>query len=350
MAKKKKLLKRIAAWFAVAFVLAAGVAPALLPCAGAFGIESEGVDGNYQMPTILSPKVPFDTFTNMSYGITMENPFSKMVGFNSDQSNGLNMPFDITFVPSGDGLYNGGTWTFGSYSQFDNNDGTYNMGLFFDVDSSSNSIWYSFSTSSSFIASMNELYEFFEGCSYVVNPFYQVTSTITIRGWCPKLVYEGGWQLDYFVATSDYFYKNTLSEPINTDAFGYLSLVDVSADFDFDKMLIIDEVIIEFKLYAPLSAAASDKFVGAGRQKFIMPYSSNGFIHTFDEFYKEYPGHRVIVSDNPGAENFDLTTSLKNSVGNFMSTEIIPGLSFGGMLAVAIGLSLVVVFLKFFGG
>lgn len=350
MVKKKKIIKRVAAWFAMAFVLAAGVAPALLPSAGALPIASEKYDSNYQKPVVFSPMIPFDTFTNMSYGISMENPFLQLVAPDSDRADGTYLGLDVVFTTTDTGLYDGGTWTFGPYHSLDNGDGTYDVGLRFDVDSSLNSIWYSFSTSSPFIASMNELFAFFEGCSYVVNPFYQVTSTITVRGYYPKLVYEGGWQLEPFVVTSDYFFKNTLSVPHNTDAIGYLAVANLPSDFDNDKLLIVEGVDVVFNLFAPLSASGSDKFVGAGEQAIIMPYSSDGFGHTFSEFYAEYPGHRVIVSNNPGAENFDLTSSLKNTVGSFMATEIIPGLSFGGMLSTAIGISLVFVFLKFFGG
>ena len=91
-------------------------------------------------------------------------------------------------------------------------------------------------------------------------------------------------------------------------------------------------------------------FVAASSQSLRFLVSSPDSAHTFVEFFDRYPGHRVIVSDSPGAADFNLTVFLKNSVGSFMETEIIPGISFGGLLAVAIGLSLTVVFLKFFGG
>jgi hypothetical protein len=77
-----------------------------------------------------------------------------------------------------------------------------------------------------------------------------------------------------------------------------------------------------------------------------MPVKAEGFTCNLRDFWHRYPCQTYVLDGEPGSLNFDLGAFLRQSVGSFFQTEIIPGLSFGILLSVTIGISLVCVFLK----
>lgn len=64
----------------------------------------------------------------------------------------------------------------------------------------------------------------------------------------------------------------------------------------------------------------------------------------------DFNSKNILQYDEISFEDIDLTSWLTNAVGGFLSFEIVPGISFAGILAVLVSSSLLIAFLKFFAG
>ena len=349
----KRIIKRIAAGLVAALVLLLALSPALVPKAEAT-IYHPNLNSS-ESPVVHSIMVPLDKFTNNTLNIGMDNPFYSVC-----VENGVNMPVRYEpYFDTADGMYYDSViseWTFGISSISPYGDGSYQCNYFVRMDASLNSVSFSLSNSEPFVTTLGELSYFFERCLYDVMPYYSYTSTFSVNGQYPVLVHEGGWELETFSGYDKYTYYNNTSDPVEIHAFDHFLLAGFPSDLDYDKLIIVDSITLTFNLfitlsdlYVPGTTTGELQSQPAYNQSFSMPVSLNGFGHSFVEFYEEYPGHRVLVSDSPGTSIFDLTEGLKTAVGGFMGTEITPGLSFGGILSAAVGISLVFVLLKFFG-
>lgn len=344
----KKMIKSIVAVLAAVFVLFLTLSPVLVSKAEAMvirpGIDS---DGNLSAADVYYLMAPLDRMHNGIYDISCENPMYSVA-----VKNGFNEVTNIEMPYIGDAGYLGtplGRWSFGVQSIESSDSGSYMVHFANQFDASSNSALYSLSNSSPFVANAVDLYNFLAKCKHVVQPMYEYKSKFVISGLYPCLVSERGWELVPFTCSQDFEYLNQTENVRTVSAFAELDFsllpIDLRSTVN-SKLCIITDFTVTFDLYAQLGPGV----LSATFQDLMMPVSAEGFGHTFEEFYAEYPGNRVIVSDTPGAGIFDLTEGLKTAVGGFMGTEIIPGLSFGTILAFAIGISLVYVFLKFFGG
>ena len=333
MVKKKKIFKRITALAGAVLLLLVAVAPVISPSADALGVDFD-VDNDevVSVPSIYRLQIPLDVFTHVYDNITMENPLYSLC-----VADGQTLWEDVSFPTSGNRLLKFGA----PYYDFNYSENVVLAGVYFDDGIERNGNEFSLSNSSSFVVSLQELFVFLARCRYDVPVFYRFSSSVSVTGLYPQLIHEGGWELAPFSFDFSYSYENSLSDTAHILAFGDVPDLDLPLDLSLDKLVIVEDISITFSMYAPLFATQSSKFEWANTQTFYMPYSADGFGHTFQEFYEKYPGRRVFVSDVPSSESFDLTVFLKNSVGSFMSTEIVPGLSFGGMLSVSIGISLV---------
>lgn len=343
----KKIIKRIAAGSAAVLVLFLALFPPLVLDADAMVVRPDiDSDGSLTPAEIYTLMAPLDRLYNGIYDISCENPMYTVAvknGFN--EVTNIEMPFidDAGYI--GDPA---GRWSFSVQSIESYTDKSYKVHFANQFDASNNRALYSLSNSSPFIADMIDMYSFLSGCRHIVQPGYQYKSKFVISGYYPRLISEGGWELKYFTISQDFEYLNQTDFLRDVFAFAELdfSLLPETLRTNINpKLCIITDFTVSFDLYAPLGP----DLVNATFQELIMPFSADGFGHTFEDFYSEYPGHRVIVSDSPGVGIFDLTEGLKTAVGGFMATEIIPGFSFGGILSVAVGISLVYAFLKFMG-
>ena len=358
MVKNKKILKRVAALGAVALLLLVGVAPALMPAANAMVVVPErDDDGKLLTPVLYQMAIPLDVLQSDVHGVVVDNPmFSIAVDNGYNQWTQIGMPnLEQNEDFFGDPL---GIWDFHLSSLQTYGNKYYRAGFTVQFDSPMNSNEFTLRNSSPFIATVSEMQSFLAGFEYFLRPGYEIQAVVNIEAMFPRLVSDRGWQLLPARSRQTFVSSNMTDTPeyVNLMAafdiyqFVYDALVEPSGD---SKLLYVTDFSVSFSCVNSLSDGIGDsgsvnQYASIQHMNFL--YSSPGSAHTFEEFFERYPGNRVIVSDNPGAVDFDLTVFLKNSVGSFMATEIIPGISFGGLLAVAIGLSLTVVFLKFFGG
>lgn len=354
MVKNKKILKRVAALGAVALLLLVGVAPALMPAANAmFIVPKTDKDNNYLTPKVAHLLLPLDTFTSEYHHISFENPmYSVCVG------QGYNERFYIALPElsmNEDYLGNtAGWWKFDVLSYNSTVYDDYRVRYGIQIDSSMNANAFSMSSSQPFVSTISDISYFLNFSDVRVDLGYTCTVNVSFDYLYPYLLTEGGYEL-----MSGAFSKECVRVNLDSGAetFSMFDVILRDASLptvlknDPDRMIIVQNFRITLDYYNSLSDGVGDSDPSlAWYQSFSLMAAEDSQFLTLDDFYAEYPGHRVIVSDDPGANNFDLTVFLKNSVGSFMATEIMPGLSFGGLLGVAIGLSLTVVFLKFFGG
>ncbi len=205
------------------------------------------------------------------------------------------------------------------------------------------------STSKPFIFSYNDYTDFYNVSHINVAAGYELKETFTMNVSYPVLIHAGGYELRNETVTLVRTFNNTSSNTVSVILMPFPNSAEVSFWDDVGtKQFIVNSCTLSIDL---ANYSADDtKYsynLGCGLS---LRYRDESQLPSFKQFYENYPGHRVIVSDDPDASTFDVLTFLKNGVGGFFNTEIMPGVSFGGLLSVAIGISLVFLFLKFFAG
>lgn len=76
--------------------------------------------------------------------------------------------------------------------------------------------------------------------------------------------------------------------------------------------------------------------------------SDEMYASSFDQWIDDQYGGTIVIP--PFNDNEDLFSWLGNAVDGFFSTEIVPGISFGGIFWVVLGIAVVFAFLKYFAG
>ncbi len=355
MVRKKKVFKRVAVCCASVLFLFLALLPVVVPPADALPALPGGSASDPVIPAVGHLLVPLDRFSNNTYNISLENPFYS-VALGSNYSEGFSSSIDVK-------LYNAvnfadPVWEFWNLGLESLSDGTYRAAYGVEMIASSNSVNFSMSNSSQFIISVTDLNKFLGGVLYNVPAFYQYKGTVSVSGSYPHFVTNGNiqgyWDLAPFSVVFEKTLRNTTSESNFTPALPLIPVEAFSNGLGNDDLIIIDEIVITFDLFCPLSDLVSDINPDggpyAGYQSFAMPVSSTGFSYSFADFWSKYPYETTFVSDEPGGSNFDLSAFLRKGIGGFFQTEIIPGLSFGLMLSVSISVSMVLIFLKKLGG
>lgn len=119
-----------------------------------------------------------------------------------------------------------------------------------------------------------------------------------------------------------------------------------------------DEIIVESIslqiVIDPRTDVTIDKCYSTSGVYFQVPFVLKANFNSFVDFFEKYPNvDKEVVHipvEVPVLTDGNFLASLQVAVSGFFTTEIMPGLSFGGLLSVAIGIGLVVAFLKHFGG
>lgn len=346
MVKKNKTFMRLSAAFFAVFVFCLFLVSSFAaPAQAMVVIPAVGVDGQYYEPVLWEMALPFDRITEnlVVPGMSAENPMYSVAvldGYNV-QTN-IEMP-SASSVADADLL---GRWHFGVTTLTDNPEySQYKIGNFqIQLDTSSNASNFTLSCSTPFVCSAEQFRAFSNMFWISVPAGYEYSCTAVVMLQYPRLVTEGGWELYGTRSSASVGFSNVNGN----DAYGYafpwwsdFKLDDIVGD----KLFIVDYLTVTYDFYSPLQTAESISML-----EFDVPFLDPTARLTFTDFYDEYPGHRVIVSDDPGASNFDLLVYLKEGIGGFMATEFAPGLSPGGILAACIGIALTLAFLKFFAG
>lgn len=347
MVKKKKIIKRVAALGAVALLLLVAIAPVISPAADALpalpGVDSSG---NSVPGSVAYLPIPLDRFSQDTWHVSLENPFySVAVGDSADSFEGYSSSIDVK-------LYNYGSdpvWEFWNLGLTYDDVGAYTARFGFNHICAGNSLRFSMSNSSQFIAWPERLNSFLAGCQFVLPQYYEYKSTVYISGKYPSLNGNGNWDLIPFSGTYE-ITANNVSVGSSMVGLPQIQFDALASDFNGKSMIIVDSITISFDLFVSLANVANGAVCCDGFFQLYMPVvmdTVNFVTCDFEDFWLLYPSDNL--NTTPGSSNFNLTAFLRDAVGGFFSTEIIPNLSFGVLLAVAISVSLVGILVKRLG-
>lgn len=344
MVKKKKIIKRVTALGAVALLLLVAIAPVISPAADALPAlpGNPGTD-NETWADVAYLLIPLDRFSVDIQKISLENPFySVALG---DSTDGYSSSVDYK-------VYNYGAepvWQFWKLGISDTGNGFYNAHFGLADLAITNAVSITFSNSSQFVVKIGDLNTFLNYSYFGVPQFYECSVTVNISGYYPYKAEDNSWHLQSFSESYTVSDKNVNSGTTHV-ILPQILPATISNQLGDESMLIVDEISITSDWFVSLEDLNLNGAVPPDFLRFWMPVSSDDFTCNIRDFWTQYPCGTYISDGVPGDSNFKLTVFLSNAVSGFFATEIIPGLSFGGMLSVAIGISLVSVFLKFFGG
>ncbi len=355
MEKRKKVFKRISALCVAALVFFVAVCPALSPVANAMVVvPDENADGSFAIPLMSSWEIPLDVLKSDIYGVAVDNPMLSVATYY-----GANKPFYIdTFIsePSsvlGDESGNWGFFVSGLTSiKEDRHLATY----FMQIDSTMNHNAFSFSASAPFVSTVSSIKDFLSSWSFVLNPGYTVKASVSFEYYFPQRDESGAYLLKY-----SRFRQSFDSLLISEDPTDICPLANFDVaqfpweviDPDNERMCYIVNFTVSFDFFNSLTDGLGDDgavSTYACYQQFSLPVSYRGTGYTFEDFYRAYPGVVVDFGESVDSTGTFISSFLKNSVGAFLSTQIIPGISFGGILSTLIGIGLVFLFIKLFGG
>ena len=164
----------------------------------------------------------------------------------------------------------------------------------------------------------------------------------------------------------------TSLETVNsTVSFSFLGAGYVDIPL-FNRSVITDTVIAQYSSFVGgasdstpfcyLNSAKMDLLTTFSNAYYIEPSVNTGnrllssYLDILDSRFRsiyeasEYVENIVEVTEVTSFDDISWTDWLINAVGGFLDFEIVPGLSFAGMLGLLIGMSLFIIFLKVFAG
>jgi len=346
----KKKLYRILCVFSVFLVLLVTLAPLLSVGSQAmtFEVDEEVSDGIFDVD-IYHMLIPLDVLRSDSCGMQMENPMYSVAVYGATNLQTVVYLPDLDVESGEQDLPPFTTWTFGVTELQDINNGFCNTSFTVNMDSLPTENTFALTNSLPFVCDTAQIYSFLSEFRLSVPPGYTAKATVEISYQEPRLISEGGWQLvqEYDVQT---FSVENLTGAVKS--YDLISGYDVSSLITGDadlKHLLVDSFVLTIDLENKKDGLFDDGYsYSPGLLDFTFQYGAPAAFYDYEQFFDLYPAQRVFVSSSPDSNIFNLTVGLKTAVGGFFETEIIPGLSFGGLLAVVVGISLVVLYLKVF--
>lgn len=357
MVKKKKLHRWCAGFFAAALLLVC-LAPVLTVGADAAVIESwsNGVL-SYETPVIYRLGLPLDIMYSEIAGLVIDNPLLSY-GKDNATSYGFNIEMpSILYSENYAGDYLG-FWHFEYGDTRVLTDNAMVVGYGVQIDSLSSSNVFGFTNSQPFVVSFAQLYNFLSYVEFVLQPGFSLAATVEADIKFPRPKSDGGWELESFHLE----YSEQSNNPYDhiSECSAFLNLgADYFPSFLLQRDVIVDSINIRFDYWNPPDGIGDS--IPASLVDFGFLYFDSDSLVTFEEFYIRYPSSVTNVvtppgttppeTTNPGSTSdaFKLVEALSAGIGTFLDTEIVPGISFGGLLAVAVGISLVYVFIKHLG-
>lgn len=345
MVKKNKIHRLCAALFAVA-LLFVSLAPVLSIGANAMVIQAERDEETYDFtipPDIMYWTIPLDIMYSKTCGIVVENPMLSVAIDNGfTHITNIEMPgisatstLPETFMER---------WHFEVNDYELSSETSYQKVQFgLQIDSGATMNEFGFTNSESFVCSFGDVFNFLNEFSLLCQPGYEFHSTVSVNLFMPKKI-DGKWELVEYALDYEGARLNLHDDPRWYNPFPCGSLID---DVEYDPNypeIIVENINISIK-YFNLEDGELDHSAPASMLDFDVPMGRKLIRCSFAEFYEKYNGSYPVYASTG---SFDLTSGLKAAIGGFLSTQIIPGLSFGGILAAVVGIMLFGLLLKIF--
>lgn len=213
-----------------------------------------------------------------------------------------------------------------------------------------------FSTSRPFVSTRPALIYFLNNFQVKLMEHYILKCSLTMKVKVPVLQDDGSYSLVSKTITGESIVNGEVLNGIDM----YVPCIDYRAAgtslYSFlanlgDLDVIVESIFLDVDIdYCNIQGHTAKCYSTYGVY-FQTPYVLKGNFLSISGFYDKYPNQGIeYVYIYEEVDTMNFLASLKVGVSGFFGTEIIPGISFGGLLSVSIGIGLVVAFLKHFGG